>query len=183
MAAPAFGAEEVPMNVLYTIGYEGTDIDRFVRTLKSVGVERLADVRALAHSRKKGFSKKALAARLADEGIEYVHFVALGDPKAGRDAARAGRYEEFRTIYGKHFNSSEAQASIEELSRHVVEAPTCLLCFERDPAICHRTIVAEHLAGCNSLEIFDLYGDDPDRYVRNAAKIPRHHSRQSSAAA
>lgn len=69
------------MSVVFTVGYEGTDIDRFVRTLKAAGVQQLADVRAVAVSRKPGFSKKKLAARLAEEGIEYLHFVALGDPK------------------------------------------------------------------------------------------------------
>ncbi len=78
------------MSVVYTIGYEGTDIDRFVATLKAVGVRRLADVRALALSRKKGFSKRSLAARLKAEGIDHIHLVGLGDPKTGREAARAG---------------------------------------------------------------------------------------------
>src|SRR5690606_21613376 len=81
------------MSIVYTIGYEGTDIDRFVATLKAVGVRRLADVRAVALSRKKGFSKKSLAARLEAEDIEYLHFQALGDPKPGREAARAGQYD------------------------------------------------------------------------------------------
>jgi hypothetical protein len=65
------------MGVVYTIGYEGTDIDRLLATLKAVGVKRLAGVRAVALSRKKGFSKKPLAARLASEGIEYFHFIGL----------------------------------------------------------------------------------------------------------
>ena len=63
------------MSVVYTIGYEGTDIDRFVATLKAVGIKVLADVRAVAVSRKKGFSKTALKARLEDEGIAYTHLV------------------------------------------------------------------------------------------------------------
>jgi uncharacterized protein (DUF488 family) len=46
------------MTQIYTIGYEGTDIERFVRTLKIVGVEQPVDVRAVPLSRKKGFSKK-----------------------------------------------------------------------------------------------------------------------------
>jgi uncharacterized protein (DUF488 family) len=73
------------MSVLYTIGYEGADIDRFIATLKAVEVTVVADVRAVALSRKRGFSKTALRARLAAEGIAYVHLVELGDPKPGRD--------------------------------------------------------------------------------------------------
>lgn len=170
------------MSVVYTIGYEGTDIDRFVATLKAVGITMLADVRAIANSRKKGFSKSALRARLEAEGIGYAHLAGLGDPKPGRDAARAGRVDEFRQIYLDHLESKEAQEAIPILSAIVDDAPTCLLCFERDPATCHRSIVADRLAA-NGIERFDLYGNDPERYVRHAAKLPSGHPREGATAA
>jgi len=163
------------MSVLFTVGYEGTDIDRFVQTLKSVGVRQLADVRAVAVSRKAGFSKKKLAERLADEGIGYVHFVSLGDPKPGRDAARAGEFDLFRSIYGKHIRTDDAQSALTELADTVQAEPTCLLCFERDPETCHRTIVAHMVSEKTGFDIFNLFADDPERYVRNAAKLPRFH--------
>lgn len=167
------------MSVVYTIGYEGTDIERFIATLKAVGIRRLADVRALALSRKKGFSKRKLAERLEAEGIEYLHFQKLGDPKPGRDAARAGQYEIFRDIYCAHLDSAEAQKCLTELVTATSEEPTCLLCFERDPETCHRSIVARELG----MRVFDLYGDDPERYVHNAERIPRHSNSQGAAAA
>jgi len=167
---------------VYTIGYEGADIESVIATLKAVGVQRLADVRAVALSRKKGFSKKSLADRLARAGIEYLHFVELGDPKPGREAARAGLYEQFRAIYNGHLSSEPAQAALEKLLLVAKEQPTCLLCFERDPTTCHRSIVAEEM-GESGFEVLDLYGDDPKRYVRNAEKLPGRHTRQSAAAA
>ncbi len=170
------------VSVVYTIGYEGTDIDRFVATLKAVGIKVLADVRAVAASRKKGFSKSALKARLEEEGITYAHLVNLGDPKPGREAARAGRYDEFQAIYNEHFEGAEAQAALETLSNIVGERPTCLLCFERTPENCHRSIIADSLR-LSGLEVFNLYGDDPDRYVRHAAKLPRYHPREGASAA
>lgn len=171
------------MSVLYTIGYEGTDIDRFVATLKAAGVERVADVRAVPISRKKGFSKTALGSRLAAEGIGYLHFASLGDPKPGRDAARAGQYSRFRAIYSQHLESDDAQASLKELVDMAGEKPTCLLCFERDPVTCHRSMVAQAMGKASSFEVFNLYGDDPERYARNADRLPRHHPRQGAAAA
>lgn len=171
------------MSVVYTVGYEGTDIERFVRTLKAAGVERLADVRAVAVSRKPGFSKTKLAARLASEGIEYLHFVALGDPKPGREAARAGQFDVFRSIYGEHIATSEAQASLRDLIDFIQDAATCLLCFERDPQTCHRTIVARELVEETGFELCNLFADDPERYVRHASKLPRFHSRESVTAA
>ena len=170
------------MSVVYTIGYEGTDIDRFVATLKAVGIKVLADVRAVAMSRKKGFSKTALRSRLESEGIAYTHLVDLGDPKPGRDAARAGRYDEFRTIYYEHLDGTASQAALDELSEVVGQSPTCLLCFERLPEYCHRSIVADRLS-ISGVEVFDLYGDDPNRYIRHAAKLPRYHPREGASAA
>ena len=171
------------MSVLFTVGYEGTDIERFVRTLNAVGVSRLADVRAVAVSRKPGFSKRRLAERLADEGIEYIHFVDLGDPKPGRDAARSGRLEKFRSIYTSHLKTEAAQVALRELIGTVQAGPTCLLCFERNPDECHRTIVAHEISGETGFDIFNLFADDPERYVRNAAKLPRLNPGESLTAA
>ena len=170
------------MSVVYTIGYEGTDIERFVETLKVVGIKVLADVRAVTLSRKKGFSKNLLRARLEGEGIAYLHYGALGDPKPGREAARAGHYQEFKKIYEVHLRDTEAQLALANLVTVVRNAPSCLLCFERDPRVCHRTIVAEKLSA-NGVEIFELFGDDPARYVSHASKLPRHHLGQSATAA
>ena len=160
----------------------GTDIERFVQTLNAVGVKVLADVRAIALSRKRGFSKTALRNRLADEGIEYVHFIDLGDPKPGREAARAGKYNRFREIYGKHLETAPAKAALSNLKIVAGAKTTCLLCFERDPNVCHRSIVAHELR-LNGSEVLDLYGDSPARYVNFQAKLPSYNSRQGVAAA
>lgn len=170
------------MSVVYTIGYEGTDIDRFVATLKAVGIERIADVRAIALSRKKGFSKKSLSAQLALAGIEYLHFGELGDPKPGREAARSGLYDKFRAIYESHMSTEGAQLSLRQLVAMAGEKPTCLLCFERNPATCHRSIVAEEMSE-SGFQVLDLYGDDPERYVRNASRMPSYHTCESAASA
>lgn len=160
------------MSVIFTVGYEGTDIDRFVATLKAANIMQLADVRAVALSRKKGFSKTKLALRLSEEGIEYRHFVKLGDPKPGREAARAGKFDEFRKIYGSHFSSCEAQSDLSDLKCYASESATVLLCFERDPKECHRSIVAESLSSSLGFEVFNLFAEDPNRYVKNSNKVP-----------
>lgn len=168
------------MTQIYTVGYEGTDIERFVQTLKLVGVEQLVDVRAVPISRKKGFSKNGLRERVEAEGIRYIHLSALGDPKPGRDAARAGRYDQFRKIYAKHISEPAAQDCLKVLATLIVDAPTCLMCFERDPTECHRSIVASKLKSSDTLH---LYADEPNRYVRNASKLPGRRSYQGATAA
>jgi len=160
------------MPVVYTIGYEGASIEEFQKTLSIVGISLVADIRAIPVSRKRGFSKISLAERLAKVGIEYQHFGELGDPKPGREAARAGQYPTFESIYRLHLESREARAAIADLLKLVALRPTCLLCFERNPRHCHRTIVAKQLADLSGFDTFDLVSDDPERYVRLSKQMP-----------
>lgn len=170
------------MTTVYTIGYEGTDIDNFVAVLKKAGIQVLADVRAVAVSRKKGFSKRALQARLEAEGIGYVHLVALGDPKEGREAARAGHHARFVRVYNAHLAKDHARTALKDLAGLVTQQPTCLMCFERDPQGCHRSIVATQLE-CGKIETRHLYSDDQKQHVRNVAELSRRRSSQGATAA
>src|SRR5918912_2648862 len=130
---------------LYTIGYEGADVDRFLATLADAGVATVADVRAVALSRKKGFSKNQLHGHLAEHKIGYRHFIDLGTPKAGREAARAGDAKRMHGIFCEQLATAGPQAQFEDLAAFAAEQPVCLLCFERDPAQCHRRIIARRL--------------------------------------
>lgn len=128
---------------LLTIGYEGCTIDTVLATLREAGVSLLLDVRAVAASRKPGFSKRQLAAGLDAAGIRYVHLQRLGTPKAGRDAVRAGHPERMVPIFQAHMETSEAQEALARAKGLAVENRCCLLCFERDHRRCHRRLVAE----------------------------------------
>jgi uncharacterized protein (DUF488 family) len=129
-----------------TIGYEGATMPGFLRALREGGVELLVDVRAVASSRRPGFSKTRLAAHLEEAGIDYLHLRSLGTPADGRAAARAGHHEEMHRIFRAHLQTDEARDGMEtlvDLARG--ERKLCLLCFEADPAHCHRTLVAAAL--------------------------------------
>jgi len=101
---------------VFTIGYEGADVDRFLTTLNDAGVATVADVRAVALSRKKGFSKNQLRDNLAEAEIGYRHFIDLGTPKAGREAARAGDTGRMHRIFCEQLATGAAQAQLEELT-------------------------------------------------------------------
>jgi uncharacterized protein (DUF488 family) len=128
---------------LATIGYEGTTVDAVVATLREAKVALLIDVRAVPQSRKPGFSKRQLAAALDEAGIAYVHLQALGTPKPGRDAVRAGHPERMEVIFREHMTSDRSQAELVQAKQLARARPACLLCFERDHTTCHRHLVAE----------------------------------------
>lgn len=128
---------------LLTIGYEGCTLGNVLETLRAARVGLLIDVRAMPRSRKPGFSKRQLAAGLDEAGVGYVHLQALGTPKPGRDAVRAGHPEVMQRIFRDHMTSDRAQVALAQATALARERRVCLLCFERDPACCHRSLVAE----------------------------------------
>lgn len=131
---------------IFTIGYEGTTVQEFVAALKQSGVERVIDVRALPLSRRPGFSKTALRGALDEAGIEYVHLKALGTPAEGRTAARAGRHADMARIYAGQLELPEAIAQSAQMLELAREKPSALLCMEREPAHCHRTLLLKAMA-------------------------------------
>lgn len=140
---------------IFTIGYEGSTVGEFVGALKAAGVERVIDVRALPLSRRPGFSKSPLRAALEDSGIEYVHLKALGTPADGRAAARAGRHEDLKRIYSGQLELPEALAQSAQMLDLAAEKPSALVCMERDPAQCHRTLLLDAVAA--DADVIHLY--------------------------
>jgi uncharacterized protein (DUF488 family) len=132
---------------IFTIGYEATTMAEFLAALKGAGVQRVIDVRALPLSRRPGFSKSPLRSALDEAGIEYVHLKALGTPAAGRSAARAGRHEDLERIYAGQLELPEAIVQAEQMRELAAEKPSALLCYERDPAQCHRSLLLAAVAG------------------------------------
>lgn len=145
------------MTAVFTIGYQESTPDAVIGTMQSAGVGLLVDVRAVAASRRPGFSKRQLAAGVATVGIDYLHLRGLGTPADGRLAARTGRYEELRRIFDAHLASEVATTELGELTALVASGkPLCLLCFERHADHCHRRILGERLAERLGVEIVDL---------------------------
>jgi uncharacterized protein (DUF488 family) len=115
------------------------------------------DVRAVASSRRPGFSKNQLAAGLDARGISYLHLRGLGTPKDGRIAARSGQFDALRTIYARHLKTPQAREELDELSSLVkTSGPVCILCYERDHLHCHRRWIAEIIEERASVRIENL---------------------------
>lgn len=128
---------------IFTIGYEGVTQAQLIEALRAAGVEVLADVRAVPLSRRPGFSKNILAAGLREAGIDYVGFKALGTPPAGREAARRGQHARLAEIYAGQLDLPEVIVQAAQLVELAAARSTALLCFERDPAGCHRSLLLD----------------------------------------
>jgi len=135
-------------DLLYTVGYEGWEIDNFVSYIKNNKIRCIIDVREIPLSRKKGFSKTALKNRLADAAINYIHMPELGSPRDIRQKLKADRnYEYFFKVFSDYI--SQKKDSIEELYQKIVNEVCCLLCYEHSSSKCHRSIVANEIKSLN----------------------------------
>ncbi len=144
-----------------TIGYQAATVRSLLEALTEDGVGIVADVRAVASSRRPGFAKTALAANLATAGIGYRHLRELGTPAEGRAAARAGHHDTMRGIFRAHLATPAAQAGLDELAELVKSGSrVALLCFEVQPEHCHRSLVADALRARLPVEVTHLIPDD-----------------------
>ena len=129
------------MPTIWTIGYEKTTQDALIAALQGAGVQLLADIRYLPLSRRPGFSKSSLAAAAREGGIEYRHFKPLGTPAEGRAAARRHDHAALERIYAGQLELPEALAAMAELRAVAEEQRVALLCYERNAAECHRSLL------------------------------------------
>ncbi|MEF8873478.1 MAG: DUF488 domain-containing protein [Candidatus Thermoplasmatota archaeon] len=118
------------MNKVYTIGYEGKDIDKFLELLEERGVSRLIDVRSSPRSRKEDFNQENLKDELFQKSIMYKHLPELGG---------------LREDYEEVMEGEDWEDGFEELKKLAKEGKTVLMCLEEDPMKCHRKYIAEEL--------------------------------------
>ncbi|MGH9960441.1 MAG: DUF488 family protein, partial [Pyrinomonadaceae bacterium] len=157
-----FGSIPVDMKLarLATIGYEGLDIASFLAVLKANKVTTLIDVRELPLSRKKGFSKWALADAARGVGIAYQHMSALGCP---RDI-RKDYYEDRNWArYKKRFNTYlwRQEGALNELLALAKRQKCCLVCFEADYQFCHRSLITSALESARQVKVQHLQVKGP----------------------
>lgn len=144
---------------IHTIGYEGAAIEDLIATLTNAGVTRVLDIRDQPFSQRGEFSTDELRAALADYGIAYTHIRALGNPPAGREAARVGHAAAFREIFGGHLDGPVGRAGIELALDFAARESVCLLCLEKSPVHCHRAMVAARLHALSGQTIVNLRVD------------------------
>jgi uncharacterized protein (DUF488 family) len=141
--------------IIYTIGYEGIDIDRFLSLLHEHDIETVVDVRELPLSRKPGFSKRALAETLNLSGLEYIHLPDLGCPRAIRDRYRIdNNWMRYKEGFLKYLNTQDE--TLADLASIAAISNCALLCFEADYNHCHRSMVADAIKSLSAIRVFHI---------------------------
>lgn len=125
--------------MIYTVGHSNHPIERFLALLQAHAVEVLADVRSMPYSRfNPQFKRDALASALARNAIEYLF---LGEELGARSKDRACYDEAGRVSYRKLAETELFRRGIERLLATAKTRRTAIMCAEKDPLDCHRTIL------------------------------------------
>lgn len=132
--------------MIYTVGHSSRSIGNFIALLRGAGIACVVDVRAVPGSgRHPQFARAALSRSLAAAGIRYEwEGRALGGRRApGPGAGHAGLREPAFRAYAGHMAGGEFRSGVERVLADAKQAPTALLCAERLPAHCHRSLIAD----------------------------------------
>ncbi|HEX5509200.1 MAG TPA: DUF488 domain-containing protein [Pseudolabrys sp.] len=142
---------------LFTIGYEQAKPAAVLDEIRQAKIDILVDTRAVAASRRPGFSKRQLASVLDEAGVRYVHLQKLGTPAEGRQAARSGDLDTLWSIYDKHIKTADAQRELSQLVSLVKSGKRiALLCYCRNPNACHRSRIAAQVKKRTAVVVNDL---------------------------
>ena len=138
---------------LFTIGYQGRSVEDYLDILSGEHVTLLCDLRRNAISRKRGFSKSALARTCEQLGIRYEHLPDLGIGAERRRLVKTDRDRQLLLAEYRRFDLADRSASVQRILCWTTSAErVAVTCFERDPSSCHRSLVAaevERLGGPN----------------------------------
>jgi uncharacterized protein (DUF488 family) len=127
---------------IFTIGYQGSSLERLIESLAGADVSVVIDTRDTPHSRRPEFRPRSLEAALSEVGIRYLPARALGAPRDLRVLA-TDDWDGFADEYRERL--SRVREELESLLPIVATERVCLLCFESDPDACHRSLLAHEI--------------------------------------
>ncbi len=131
-------------NSIFTIGYQGRNLQDFCEVLVTNEISVVVDVRLTPWSRRPGFAKTALSAALAQAGVRYVHEPTLGNPKENRQSFQLDDPEPGRTAFRARM-LGVGLGALRHVASLVKSERTVLLCMESDDARCHRQVIVDAL--------------------------------------
>lgn len=157
------------MRDLATIGVYGADLDHFLAALREAKVDLLLDVRQRRGVRGAEYAwanARRLEDALREAGIGYQHLPELAPTTAMRKAqyeadAERGEGKRSRTVLSSAYVELYTEqvldrADLESIVRFIGRSTPALFCVERDPAACHRSLIAARLARDFDFRILNL---------------------------
>lgn len=137
---------------LFSIGYEGISLEKYLNKLIINDVKVLCDVRKNAYSQKYGFSKSQLSTACEGIGIEYIHIPNLGIQSDQRQTLNS--QSDYDLLFERYENTTliqnnEALVLLENIIQQ--NKRVAITCFEANPLQCHRTRIANTLTKRNSI--------------------------------
>ena len=145
---------------IYTAGYEGMSVDRFLELLIRSGIQRLIDVRNNPISRRYGFHKSTLERLCGYLDLQYEHFPDLGiRPKFRRFLETPSDYD---VLFGEYVETTlpANMDAVRRVTELVKERPSVLVCMESDPLMCHRSRLAQRISRDVELPVIHLEAAD-----------------------
>lgn len=143
-------------NPIYTIGHSTHTIEAFLELLRKHGVTAVADVRSAPFSRfNPQFNKDTLQGTLAAHGVKYVF---LGRELGARSDDPAC-YENGRVQYARLARAASFQAGLDRVVQGASEYRVALMCAEKEPLECHRTLLVARALAEQGVEIAHILVD------------------------
>jgi uncharacterized protein (DUF488 family) len=143
--------------MIYTIGHSNHPIERFLGLLQPHGITAVADVRSTPYSRfNPQFRREKLQAALAAVGIQYVF---LGQELGARSQDPACYDSDGRVSYAKLATTELFRKGIARLRTGMADHRISLMCAEREPLDCHRTILVARELVREGLAVTHILGD------------------------
>lgn len=154
-------------NQVLTIGHSNHPIDRFVALLQQHGVTAVTDVRSAPYSRfHPQFNKQELDRALRENGIAYVF---LGKELGARPDDPAS-YEDGRVQYSRLAQTSLFRAGLERVKKGAESHRVALMCAEKEPLECHRTLLVSRALERDGVSIAHIHADGRLEAHRDAMK-------------
>jgi uncharacterized protein (DUF488 family) len=141
---------------LYTVGHSNHPIEKFIGLLSANGITAVADVRSRPFSRRHPqFNKERLAAQLTQHGIAYVF---LGK-ELGARSEDPTCYEDGKVQYPRLAATAAFKAGIERVLAGAEKFRLALMCAEKEPLDCHRTLLVSRALERTGASIAHILAD------------------------
>ena len=143
--------------MIYTVGHSNHPIQHFLQLLQGHGINAVADVRSTPYSRfNPQFRREKLQASLAEVGIQYVF---LGEELGARSQDPACYGADGRVSYARLARTDLFRSGIQRLKAGMAQHRISLMCAEREPLDCHRTILVSRELAREGVSVAHILSD------------------------